>query len=138
VNGIGLADQIDELYRRAIESPSAIDDPVLAEWSESAFESTGGDREAAKSLRRAVRTARKLSRYWSTRDPDVLPDWRNGVDEALGGLGWEAQLGVLMAALDTGPDSEIFEAVKARYRQVHFTEWMEGISYEEWVAERSG
>ncbi len=32
--------------------------------------------------------------------------------------------------------AEVFAAMKERHRAVHFTEWMEGMSYEEWLAER--
>ena len=124
---------VDDLYRRAVEDPSAIDDPVLAEWMEQAAETVQGDREQAKALRRAVRTARKLARYWSDRDT-TLPDWRNGVDEALGGRGWAAQLELALNGLDTVPDPELFEEARRLHRSVTFTEWMEGVSYEEWLS----
>lgn len=128
--------QIDDLYRRAVEDPSAVDDRSLADWADSAAESTGPDRDAAKALRRAVRTARKLARYWSQHDAAGLPTWRNGVDEALGGLGWRAQLDLLAAVLARHPDSMLFEQVKERHRAVHFSEWMEGVTYEEWLEEQ--
>jgi hypothetical protein len=88
-------------------------------------------------MRRAIRTARKLAKYWTEHDPDRLPDWRNGVDEALGGQGWQAQLDIMRAALESGPDSELFAQVRQRHRAVHFSEWMEGVSYEEWLESRS-
>lgn len=127
--------QVDDLYRRAIESPSSIDDPVLEEWMGQAAEAVHGDREQAKVLRKAVRTARKLARYWSEHDADALPDWRNGVDEALGGRGWQCQLDLVMNALESDPDSELFEAAKHWHRAATFTEWMEGVEYEEWMQE---
>jgi len=136
VNTGELASRIDDLYRRAVEHPEQIDDPALIEWTESTREIAGHDRNQAKVVRRAIRTARKLARYWSERDPSTLPDWRNGVDEALGSQGWQAQLDTLRFSLEQRPDPELFERVKERHRLVHFTEWMEGVSYEEWLEGR--
>ncbi len=128
---------IDDLYRRAVADSDAVTEAMLAGWMEESAESLAGDREQAKAMRRAVRTARKLAAYWSERDADSLPHWRNGVDEALGGRGWQAQLDVLRAGLETRPDPELFAAVQERHRAVHFTEWMEGVGFEEWLETRS-
>ena len=127
---------IDDLYRRAVEHPEEIDEPLLTEWAGSAAETTRHDRDQAKVVRRAIRTARKLARYWIEHDPSALPDWRNGVDEALGGRGWQAQLDTLRFSLDQTPDPEVFELIKERHRVVHFNEWMEGVTYEEWLESR--
>jgi hypothetical protein len=131
-----LVHHIDRLYERAVVDAAVVDDGFLADWSETAFESIGGDKELAKAIRRAIRTGRKLARYWAERDPAGLPDWRNGVDEALGGLGWQAQFDLLLAALNRDPDPMVFEEVKARHRSVHFTEWMEDVTFEEWLSDR--
>lgn len=129
--------RIDDLYRQAVVEPGDVSELRLAGWIEEAGEGVGRNREQAKALRRAVRTARKLAAYWRDRDPSSLPDWRNGVDEALGGRGWQAQLDLLQAALQARPDAEVFAAVRDRHRAVHFAEWMEGVSYEEWLEARS-
>ena len=63
MNGASLAKSIDNLYRRAVEHPGDIDEPVLIEWVESVAESAYAERETAKVIRRTVRTARKLARY---------------------------------------------------------------------------
>jgi hypothetical protein len=134
VSALDAVRLLDELYRRAIEVPEAIDDPLLIEWMEQAGEAVRGDREQIKVLRKAVRTARKLARYWGERESADLPDWRNGVDEALGGRGWQSQLDLVMNELAERPDSELFDVAKHLHRSVTFTEWMEGISYDEWLA----
>lgn len=133
LDAVGL---VDELYRRAVETPDSVDDSVLEEWMGHAAEAVRGDREQAKVLRKAVRTARKLARYWSEHDADVLPDWRNGIDEALGGRGWQCQLDLVMNALEAAPDPELFEAAKQWQRAVLFIEWMDGVDYEEWLEGR--
>lgn len=133
-----VASLIDDLWRRAIEDPVAIDDATLSEWlSEASAElGTPPAKEAARVLRKAVRSARKLASYWEQRDAATLPDWRNGVDEALGALGWEPQLDLVRWGLEDSPDPATFDEVKVRFRAVHFTPWMEGVPYEEWLAER--
>lgn len=127
---------VDDLYRRAVQAADTIDDPLLAEWMEHAGEAVGFDRQQAKALRKAVRTARRLSRYWSERAGTELPDWRNGVDEALGARGWEVHLVLVMNALDAAPDADLFEEARRLHRAVTFTEWMEGVSYDEFVRDR--
>ena len=136
MNAASIAADIDDLYRRAVEDASQVDEPLLIEWAEMVTEAVGLDRDQAKVVRRAIRTARKLARYWTEHDPSALPNWRNGVDEALGGRGWQAQLDTLRFSLERSPDPELFELVKTRHRLVHFTEWMEGVSYEEWRRSR--
>jgi hypothetical protein len=126
----------DRLYRRAIESPGDIDDTALAEWMGEAAEVVGNDRDLGRALRKAVRSARKLARYFGTK-PAQLPDWRNGVDEALGSRGWEPQLELVRGELSASPSEEAFLEVKARHRAVHFTEWMEGVSFADWLESSS-
>lgn len=134
---MSLVDRVDDLYRTAILDAPSVDDMLLADWSQSVADSTDTGRAERAAVRKALGTARKLAKYWSERDPGVLPDWRNGVDEALGGLGWKAQLMALEAALEREPDPTTFELLKERHRAVHFTEWMEGVDYEEWMRSRS-
>ena len=134
MSAASIANDIDDLYRRAIEQPSTLTEPVLMEWAEVAAESTGHDREQARALRKAVRTSRKLAKYWMERESGRLPDWRHGVDEALGGPGWQAQLDLVRTTLMAAPDPDLFDQVKERHRAAHFTEWMEGLTFEEWQA----
>ena len=126
----------DDLFRRAVESPLEVDDAVLAEWIEEASEVIGHDRDQAKALRRVVRLAKKLAAYHGSRKAS-LPDWRNGVDEALGVRGWEPQLDLVRNELETAPSEALFSETKVRHRAVHFSEWMEGVGFEEWRAGRT-
>ena len=129
---MSLAASVDELYRRAVLEPGEIDDHGLAGWLEEAALGGRVDRAAARALRKAARNAARLARYWADRDPAALPDWRNGVDEVLGASGWRPQLDLATAGLEAAPSPEAFEEVKRRFRAVHFAEWMEGLSFEEW------
>jgi hypothetical protein len=130
---VSFAASADDLYRRAVLTPGEIDDHGLAAWLEEAALSGRVDRSAARALRKAARNAARLARYWTERDASSLPDWRNGVDEVLGASGWRPQLDLATARLEAEPSPEAFEEVKRRFRAVHFTEWMEGVSFEEWV-----
>lgn len=138
MSAIEAAAAVDDLFRRAVESPEEIDDPALVEWLADASESLGSvvPKEDARVLRLAVRLARKLAAYWSERRGSSLPDWRNGVDEALGSRGWEVQLDLVMNALREEPDPGLFEEAKTRFRAARFGEWMEGVAYDEWAVDR--
>lgn len=129
---------VDDLFRRAVESPDEIDDPALGDWLSDASDSLGSvvSKEDARVLRLAVRLARKLAGYWAERRGSTLPDWRNGVDEALGSRGWEVQLELAMNALERDASPDLFEEVKTRFRTARFEEWMEGVDYQEWVGGR--
>lgn len=129
-----LADSVDDLYQRAILSPTAVDEFALSDWMEGAGELLGGppDRATARILRRVVRDARKLVAYWADRDGSALPDWRSGVDEALGSRGWEPQLDLIASVVEGTRDREIFDEMHARYRAVHFQPWRGGVTWEEW------
>ena len=133
MSALDAARLVDDLYRRAVTDPDAVDEPLLIEWMEQVAEAVRGDRAQLKPLRKAARTARKLAAYWDERDPGALPDWRNGVDEALGGRGWQCQLDLVVNALEQSPDPELFEEAKRRHRAATFTAWMDGVTYEEWL-----
>jgi len=137
VSSLEAAAAIDDLYRRAVEEPESIDDASLLEWLSEASELLGPvvEKEDGKVLRRVVRSARKLAAYWSASDRD-LPDWRNGVDEALGARAWEAQLEIVMHGLRRDPDPGLFDEARSRFRAARFEEWMEGVAYEEWLEGR--
>jgi hypothetical protein len=130
-------DAIDALYRTAVTAGAGLDDDELRRWMEEASFSFEGriDRAAGRALGKAARNARRLARYWAAdeHDPERLPDWRNGVDEVLGGSGWRPQLDLARRELEVAPSPDAFDAVKRWFRAVHFAEWMEGVSYEQWA-----
>jgi len=129
---------VDELYRRAVEEPSVVDDAWLASWLDEigAGLEPPVDPVIAKSIRTAARRAKRLARYWAGRDPSRLPDWRNGVDEVLGSAGWRPALALARRGLELDPTPEAFREVQERFRAVHFQPWMEGISFEEYLEGR--
>ena len=129
---------VDELYRRAVEEPAAVDDACLASWLEEI--ATGleppVDPVIARSVRAAARRAKRLARYWAGRDPSRLPDWRNGVDEVLGSAGWQPALALARRGLELDPTPEAFREAQERFRAVHFQPWMDGVSFEEYLEGR--
>ena len=131
MSAVIAAGLVDDLYCQAVTTPAAIDDAALIEWMEQAMEAVAYDRAMAKPLRAAVRHARRLASRLDAA-AQRFPDWRNGVDQVLGTRGWEPQLDLVRLGLEQAPDPELFAAVKERHRAVHFTEWMEGVDYEEW------
>jgi len=137
MSGGRLIRAIDELYRRAVVEAREVDDASLAAWLEDLsleFEERPPKRVAG-ALRKSARNARRLAGYWRSDDREAaaLPDWRNGVDEVLGGAGWRPHLDLARHRLATDPSPEAFDAVKTWFRAVHFVEWMEGVTYEEWL-----
>lgn len=136
---LGLLTAVEALYRRAVEEPESVGDEELAGWlAELATADPAMDGRFAGEAAKAARRARRIARYWSEpgRDPARLPDWRNGVDEALGAAAWRPALAIARRGLEIAPDREIYGRVQELFRVVHFLPWMEGVSFEEYLADR--
>jgi hypothetical protein len=93
------------------------------------------DRRVAREVRRGVRSARKLQRFCAEERSITGEGWRSVVDEALGSTAWSPGLELARLGLEADPGEEVFEEVKARFRVVHFSPWMEGVDFAEWAAE---
>lgn len=137
---LALLDAIEDLYRRAVEDSEGIGDEALAGWLEGAVSAMDAppDRVTAREAAKAARRARRVARYWSVpdRDGSHLPDWRNGVDEALGAAAWRPSLEIARRGLEIDPGPEVYAVVQDLFRIVHFQPWMEGVSFEEYLAGR--
>jgi len=135
---VSAVDTVDGLYESVVSRPAQWNDAAFAEWAESATADVGAvDRDVARELRRALRVATKLQRFWSSADAERHlgeRDWRSRVDLAVGPPAWRPTLELARAELAARPSEEAFEAVRDRFRLVNNQPWMEGITYEEWSA----
>ncbi len=133
---LALVHSLEELYRGAVVSPEDVTDARLGSWADDLFATPPG-REVARHVRRAMRVSRKLAAFW--RDPDAgVPsdagDWSTRVDLAVGASGWRPVLEVARLGLEENPSRELYEEVGRLFRVVHHEVWMDGASYEEWLA----
>lgn len=127
---------VDALYAGAVLDPERWNEAGFAEWAEAAAADAGDvDRDAAKELRRALRVATKLQRFWSSPDAGrhrAEQDWRARVDIAVGVPAWRPCLALAQAELIERPSEEAYEEVRERFRLVNNQPWMEGVTYAEW------
>lgn len=97
------------------------------------------DRETGRELRRVMRSAQKLRRFWEA-PPETVPpdhgDFRTRVDIALGVAAWRPLLEIARHGLEVAPDPELFDDAKERFRVVTGDRWMEETSFEEWQAQQ--
>jgi hypothetical protein len=135
-----VVDRCDGLYASVVADPDAWPDHRLAEWAGELFiDGEPPDKETRKHLRAVIRVARKLRAFWSDDSqarPDDHGDWESKVDIALGSRAWRPVLDLAMHGLATSPSPELFESVKERFAVVTSQRWMEGVDYEEWLADR--
>jgi hypothetical protein len=135
---LSLAVAIDDLYRDVVFDPHRWGDDAYAEWMENVASDAGGiDRDAARLLRRAVRIAMKLQRFWSSPHADAHrseTSWEARVDIAAGVPAWRPGLELAERDFETNPSEEGFEEVRHRFRVVNGAPWMGGIDYEQWRA----
>ncbi|MGI9646895.1 MAG: hypothetical protein ACR2OI_00080 [Acidimicrobiia bacterium] len=128
---IGLLTAFDRLFEAVVMEPGAWDDQAFGDWVEDAVgDGESLDREALKIVRRAVRRAQRLQRYWEKR-AEGPQDWRMRVDETLGSAGWRPGLELAEWGMAADPDPELFEQMADRFRAVNFSPI--AMSYEEWV-----
>lgn len=136
--GLALLASLDAIYERAVTDPDSCSDEALAEAAQEALGSLPEppSRQVARAFGSGVRRARRLRSYWEGKQSFELSDWRMGVDEALGSHGWKPGFDLARIALEEDPGPELFEQARQRFRRVNFAPWLEGISYEDWVAGR--
>jgi len=138
----GLAGAVDSLYRDVVMEPDRWSEAAFAEWLEAlSLDQASIDRDQAKQLRRAARMAMKLQSFWLATDAEqksAEPSWRARVDIAVGVPAWRPALELSMNDLLASPSEERFADVRARFRVVNGTGWLEGTSYDDWIAARSG
>lgn len=136
---LSLAEAVDGLYRDVVMEPDRWSDEAYMEWMESLGHEAGAiDREAARALRKAVRIAHKLERFWLSPDADRYGDetsWETRVDIAVGVPAWRPGLDLARAELAASPSPRAFEEVRRRFRVVNGVPWMEGVGFEEWIAD---
>ena len=140
MNG-GLAAAVDDLSRDVVMDPDRWSEEAYAEWMANlAIDPTSIDRRAARSLRRAVRIAAKLQRFWSSEEAtrySAEDSWEARVDLAIGIPAWRPPLELAEQELEASRSQEAFDDVRRRFRVVNATTWMEGVEYDTWVAHGS-
>ena len=129
--------EVELLYRTVVMDPVAWNDQMLVDWADGIAATTELDRELSKHLRRVARVAEKLQRFW-VRDPrraDQTLDWRSRVDLSLGVRAWRPLLDMAIHELERHPSQDDFDGVASLFRVVHGTEWLDGITFDEWLGE---
>lgn len=135
---VSLATAVDDLYRDVVFDPDRWVGESFAEWMNNLTLDGGSlDRDTARSVRRAVRIAVKLQRFWSSPEADRFRDeesWESRVDLAVGVPAWRPGLELAERNLAAAPSRQSFEEVRRRFRIVNGTGWMEDIDYADWTA----
>lgn len=138
---VSLAAAVDDLYRDVVLDPDRWGDEAYGEWMANVtIDSASIDRRAARSLRRAVRMAAKLQRFWSSPEAQTYrgeESWEARVDLAVGIPAWRPGLELAEQELEASASSEGFDDVRRRFRVINGTTWMEGVEYDDWVVQRS-
>lgn len=140
MSAVSLLAAVDDLYASVVLDPERWNEVAFSEWAQAVAADVGDmDRDGARELRRALRIATKLQRFWSS--PDAArhaaeQDWRARVDVAVGVPAWRPGLALATAELTARPSEEAYEEVQERFRQVNNQPWMEGVTYAEWSSRR--
>jgi len=133
---LALLARCEELYAGVCFEPEAWPDPSLQDWINGIAASGEIDKETAREVRRVLRSAQKLRKFWEGPTTDLPPDhgdFRTRVDIAVGAAAWRPLLAIARHGLATQPDAELFAQVKGLFRVVSGERWMDGIDYEDWL-----
>ncbi len=129
---LALLGAVDRLYQQVVTDPVGWPPHALAEWAEE-LAATGPTREQTRLLRRCLRVAERLQRYWMDPATGVTSaDWRSRVDIAVGVPAWRPPLDLARLGLETEPSEALFDEVAGRFRVVHSRYFMDGIDYQTW------
>ncbi|MGI9585732.1 MAG: hypothetical protein ACR2N7_09105 [Acidimicrobiia bacterium] len=131
----GILDDIDELYEGCVMAPGRWNSQAFADWSEAVAATNELDKQQAKYVRRAITAARKLRDFWMDRTGAAPDDWRSRVDVAMGPRAWRPQLDLAEQLLVTSPSPEAFDRVSTLFPLVMNEPYLDGITYDDWVAE---
>lgn len=138
---LSLAAAVDDLYCDVVMGPDQWGDEAYSEWMASlTVDSASIDRLTARSLRRAVRIATKLQRFWGSPEAERYrseESWEARVDIAIGIPAWRPALELAEQELEASPSLEGFEDVRRRFRTVNGMTWMEGVEYDAWMEQGS-
>ena len=134
---LGTIRAVMGLYESVVSEPGTWGEQAFTDWANETL--TGAHeltKDAIKQIRRSLRAAQKLQQFWlddrsSVSDHD---DWRTRVDIALGAKAWRPLLDFARIGLEMSPDEELFNEVKELFAVVTQDRWMEGIGFEQWLA----
>ncbi len=133
-DALALVAAMDGLYEGVVSDPGRWSEAELAAWAADLHDDVGVLPKAwAREVRRVVRLAAKLARRLLDARAPSDGDWRGAVDAVLGGRGWGPSLEIARLGLASAPSPELFDTVRERFRVAHFTPWMEGVTYDEWL-----
>lgn len=140
MSAAALLRAVDDLYASVVVEPEPWNEVAFADWAESvATEAPSAGKRSQRALRQALRRAQRMAAFWadaSAAQRSAAPEWRARVDVAAGAPAWRPTLDLAMLALEESPSEEAFIEVQERFRLVHNTPWMEGVTYEDWQARR--
>ena len=128
---------IEALYESVVDHPDNWGEQAFADWAgDTLVDAADLPKEAHREVRRALRAAQKLQRFWAGEHSAVSDhgDWQSKVDIALGPRAWRPLLDLARVGLDGAPSEELFEQVKERFALVNSDRWMDGVNYDEWQA----
>jgi len=118
-------------------SPNDLTEQVISDWFDGIASTNDLDKQTAKLLRRLVRTAQKLALFWVSdqRAAGRELDWRTRVDIAMGPRAWRPVLDLGQHLLEVEPSEDMFDRVSDLFRVVNGDTWLEGTSYDAWLAD---
>ncbi len=128
---------IEGLYESVVTNPDNWGEQAFADWAnDSLADASELPREAVREIRRSLRSAQKLQAFWSSERSVVSDnnDWETKVDIGLGARAWRPLLDLARVGLRTAPSEELFEEVRQRFSLVNSDRWMDGVNYDEWLA----
>ena len=128
---------VERLYEAVVMDPAGWNEQAFADWAGEALgDAAELPKEAVRDVRRCLRAAQKMQAFWGGEQAIVSDhdDWRSRVDIALGPRAWRPTLELARTGLEHVPSEELYEEVKARFAIVNSERWMDGIDFDEWMA----
>lgn len=132
----GLVVAVESMYQGVVTDPLKWNEQAFIDWSESLNWDGGADKVAAKHVRRAMRVAQALQRFWLDASDRGDLAWTSKVDLALGPRAWRPVLDLAQNHLLSDPSAESFGEVSRLFRLVNNESFLDGIEYSDWLGDQ--
>lgn len=123
---------VESLYEAVVTDPVIWNEQMFVDWTNTVASDGALSKVEARCIRRALRMAQRLQRFWfeAQDQPDI--GWESRVDVALGPKAWRPVLDLAEIRLLELPTEESFTDVVRLFPLVNNEEYLDGIDYDEW------
>jgi hypothetical protein len=123
---------VESLYEAVVTDPAGWNDQMFVDWTDSVDADGSLTKMEAKYVRRVLRIAQTLRRFWFEMQSQSDVSWESKVDLALGPKAWRPILDLAEIQMNNSRSEESFQDVSRLFRLVNSEDFLGGIDFDTW------